>query len=374
MGNEPRGDAPLIKHLARQRPGPDALATARAWQALPYVRLPGDEFARYLWGERERLTETMPEAQLPWADAVYDLADGRQLFMDLLGWSARAWEASFPSRGQCWLRVTALPAYLRRERVASPWLGAWSRGTGGSGDLLAPFRAAPDRWIAVEVWEAGALRPDGTSGFPAYPDVSIIPRADPWDAAGLAHLYPNPACRSGRAYGPGFCHVRRCKYGFGDPRQAPCLTSDLLMSVGVMMAVLTLAYLDQSDELVVEVRSERPARGRRRNPKPWLDTDLPHHILIDPARVREYGHPSAGGVAADTAGGVGGESGARHGSPRGHWRYLRHERFRRDEQGRVRRIRVREPWEGAPAWTAGGRRYRVVAPPEMEGGDVDAAR
>jgi len=220
----PRGDAPLIRHLTES----GRLSTALAWQALPYVRLPGDGLMRYLWGERNALTAALPTlAGLPWQDAVYDLDEGRHTFVEAMNWTTRGGGAPVPPRGQSWLGLTRLPAYLQHARTASPWLS-------GPDDLLAPFRADADRWIALEVWESSTLHRDGTRGFPSYPDVSLIPRDDPWNPAALAHLYPNPGCRSGRAYGPAFCTLARCKYGSPprDPRALPCLGSETVMVTG----------------------------------------------------------------------------------------------------------------------------------------------
>jgi len=150
----PRDDGPLIRHLT----GSGCLSTALAGQALPYVRLPGDGLLRYLWGERDALTTALPTLTgLPWRDAVYDLDAGRQTFVELMNWTTGGGGAPLPPRGQSWLRLTRLPAYLGHARTASPWL--W-----GPDDLLAPFRADADRWIALEVWESSTLQGDGTRG------------------------------------------------------------------------------------------------------------------------------------------------------------------------------------------------------------------
>jgi len=52
----PRGDAPLTKHLAVPY-GPDM---ARAWQALPYLVLPGEGFFDHLYDRQRDLKAARP--------------------------------------------------------------------------------------------------------------------------------------------------------------------------------------------------------------------------------------------------------------------------------------------------------------------------
>jgi hypothetical protein len=123
------------------------------------------------------------------------------------------------------------------------------------------------------------------------------------------------------------------------------------MSAGVRLGTLALAYLSQSEEYPVEVtprppRTPHPKADPRIPEKPWLREDLPHIILIDPQRVREYRPLPAGGTHAPP-------------SPhqrRGHWRQLRAERFRVKA-----RVWVRPSWVGPTTWETGGQVYRVLA-------------
>src|SRR5262249_39319473 len=122
-------------------------------------------------------------------------------------------------RGQCWARVTALPQYLQRQSILSPWQS-------GPQDLFAPFRADADDFLAIEVWEAGTIQRDGGRGLPPYPDISLVRRSDPYNGYELAHLFPNPRCRGRRAFGAGFCNTERCLYPTEPARFLPCVQSD----------------------------------------------------------------------------------------------------------------------------------------------------
>jgi hypothetical protein len=200
--------------------------------------------------------------------------------------------------------------------------------------------------LVVEAWESKTIRPEGGHGLPAYPDVSLVPRDRPGDFTTIAHLDPNPFCRLARAYGAGFCNVARCSQP--DPQLAwPCAGSEVIMSVGVRLAVLILAYLAQSEEYPVEVRpaAAQPRSTRHGTAKPWVRDDLAHIILIDPHRVHDY-RPTAQGTP--------------HASPiphqrRGHWRHLRAECFHTP-----RKIWIRPTWVGPAVWKARGQIYRVL--------------
>ena len=78
-------------------------------------------------------------------------------------------------------------------------------------------------------------------------------RDDPWNASGLAHLFPNPLCRTRRTFGAGFCNVVHCLYPDEPKRFQPCISSDLLMTCGTWMVLNTLCYLAQCEEYVVRV-------------------------------------------------------------------------------------------------------------------------
>ncbi|MBV9279331.1 MAG: hypothetical protein JOZ41_04550 [Chloroflexi bacterium] len=270
----------------------------------------------------------------------------------------------FDRRG-CRIRVQMGERYGRQGAVSAPWLI-------GLRDLPAPFRPHAERRLVVEAWEQTVVLPGGKGrGIPAYPDVSLVPWERRWTFDELADLYPNLACRSGRALGDGhgFCNLARCQFPPGHPTAEACRSSELIMSAGVRLALLTLAYLLQCEEHVVAVRPvERKGEKVRpagKDPKPWTRS-LPHLILLDPLRAREYGQPGGAGERDETPGG--------HTSPRphgrrGHWRMLRAERFRRDEAGQVRRVFVRPAWIGPREWLSEGQRYQVI-----EIANADAAR
>jgi hypothetical protein len=361
------------------------LAAAHGWQDNPYVLLPGAGFGEYLWQHAGELAEVLPAVEhLDWPDVTFDFDTGRTAFfahMATVGWELAGQPgtaAASIDRGRCWARVTSLDAYLRTPQMA-PWLK-------GPDDLLAPFRRDAVRWLVVEAWEEKVVVRDARTGafahegLPPYPDVSLIPRLAPWDWHGHAHLYPNPACRSGRAYGAGFCNVSRCQFASTaearllagnsrllpdasrDPRLNWCLQSETPMLTGAMMALLTLAYLAQSDEYPVEVTPVlTPAQQRRsakaREKRPELREDVPHWIYLDPLRAREYQRE-----ARDDQGGT-------HASPvghwrRGHWRTLRAERYSAEKRGT--RLRIKPMWVGPTEWLHEGARYRVVPSYEHE--------
>ena len=347
-----RSDAPLIRHLFERF----GASTARDWQRPPLVLLPGQGFVRYLVEHEVELMELMPDiAHLPWDDVVFDYQDGRSVVTGIAA-QTLPYDPALSDRGQCWIRVRTLPLYRRSVNISSPWMA-------GPRDLLAPFDDDPDRWLDIEAWEASVLRPGSSErGFPAYPDVSLVPHDAPWSFGAVAHLYPNLGCRSGRAYGHGhgFCNLTRCQFPPGHPVALSCHGSELVMSAGIRLTVLTLAYRMQSDDYLVEVRPPE-AKGRKprpagKDPKPWTRA-LPHLILLDPLRAHEYGHP---GGSRETE--TGGHLSPRAHQRRGHWRMLRHERFARDAQGKARRVFVKQAWIGASQWDHQGQRYRLVEP------------
>jgi hypothetical protein len=177
-------------------------------------------------------------------------------------------------------------------------------------------------------------------------------------------LYPNLGCREGRLYGDGhgFCNDTRCPKAQSRPDLWNiCAMSGLVMSVGAILVLSTIAYLLAADEFLVQVTPDLTERERRQSQhsaktKPWTRQDLEHYILIDPQRAGDYGHEQR-----EHQGGL-------HASPRphtrrGHWRELRAERFRRDQQtGDAARVWVKPAWIGDMEWTAAGARYKVVPP------------
>lgn len=350
----PRGDEPLIRHVAETH----TLQAAQAWQRLPYILLPENGFGQYLAQHTRELQEAMPLVEhLPWDDALYDLLYHRTAFLDDTIGASPVLSQAFGKvdRGHCWLRISSGQRYLRRQAVTSPWLT-------GPRDLLEFAAPDPDTWLAVEVWESEVLRPDGTRGFPSYPDVTLVPVATPWDYGSWAHLYTNPLCRVDRAYGAGFCNLARCPFPSGHPKQVPCVGSEVVMSAGGSLALLALAYLVACDQYLVEVTpaaaAHPPTPKEQRQEKiaeqkPWLRRDLPHYILIDPQQAAEYRQSGTGEKGTHAAP-------LPHGR-RGHWRTLRHERYH-VPPGEVRRVFVKPTWIGALEWQSSGQRYRVAPP------------
>ena len=353
-----RSDAPLIRHLSEIH-GP---TTGRDWQRPPLVLLPGQGFVQYLIAHEPELSETVPELDyLPWDDVVFDYQDGRRVITDtvlavLMGTEPPERESgtALLDRGTCWIRVRTLARYRQQLGVSAPWMQ-------GTRDLLDPFASDPERWLAIEAWEQNALLPGSNErGFPAYPDVSLVPCERLWDFRAVAHLYPNPDCRSGRAFGDGhgFCNLTRCQFPAGHPVAMACHSSELIMSTGVRLALLTLAYLLQCDEHLVEVApAAMPARRKGHqsgDKKPWTRA-LPHMIFLDPLRAHEYGQPPE----AETQGTDKRASPRPHGR-RGHWRILGADRFHRDEGGQPRRVFVRQAWIGPAVWESEGQQYRVL--------------
>jgi len=118
---------------------------------------------------------------------------------------------------------------------------------------------------------------------------------------------------------------------------------DLLMSATVRLCILALCYLATGISLTIHVRSERPqaVKPHVAKEKPWL-TPRAHYILMDPACVREYGHPSVGTHRSLTP----------H-PRRGHWRRL-------PEGYRKERTWVRDTFVGGREWSSEGKAYKIV--------------
>jgi len=343
-----RGDAPLITALAAAY-GPDL---ARAWQALPYLVLPGEGFFDHLYERQMDLKRGMPALDhLPWPDVVVDCGD---LAEGLLR-RARAANGSLDTRppGRSWARVARGDHYDAARRTLSPW-AAQDRPDAVDGPA---FRARPLAAADLVVAEIWAARADGGG---SRPTVVFVPAATPWDAA--THTYVHET--------EGMARDERARVG----------------ARMVMVAVLlAFAYLQQASEHLVEVTPRlTPAQAtqdaRSRAKRPALRIGLPQYILLDPTRAREYGQPAG---ERESRPGQARPAPQPHGR-RGHWRELRADRY---GERRGQRVWVRPAWIGPEQWEAEGQRYRVVAPashpaaggaptaaPEGAGPQVTAAR
>lgn len=335
-----RSDYPLIRHLARTC----GYETATEWQATPLVLLPGDGFGEHLIAHAADYEAAIsPLDRLPWRDVVLDFPHGR-------GPLARAVYATHPTvaealdRGHLWARVRLLSDLLRDEARTAPWFA-------GQPAIYGPFRATPDKYLSVEVWEARTSAED----FAPWPDVALIPIATPLRTETWSYVYPNPDCRGDRADGVAFCNTTRCRH---HAWIRDCLGSQVIMSLGVSLALESIAYLLSAEEYPVEVqpapRTDRRAADPRVREKPWIREDLPHVILIHPGRVSDYRERT------ETSGG---HAVPRPHQRRGHWRQLRAERYKEK-----RRLWVRPVWVGEGEWENGGQIYRVIVDHRLESG------
>lgn len=127
--------------------------------------------------------------------------------------------------------------------------------------------------------------------------------------------------------------------------------SQLVESEVIYWALLfVLAAVHLSGAYVVEVSPKETTAKQRKTAekKPWLAAPKRHLILMDKPTAKANGH--AGGSHA---------SPCRH-QRRGHWNTLRHEKFRRNEDGSHRRVWVKPAWVGEREWEHQGNIYRVV--------------
>jgi hypothetical protein len=137
------------------------------------------------------------------------------------------------------------------------------------------------------------------------------------------------------------------------------IAANAILNVGGMIALI----LQRTDKHFVEVKADPKGFSEKRRRKmkktaskfPWLDETLPHVVLIDPTKVREYREPQGG----------------THASPqphqrRGHWRTYRSEKFK---NARGQRRRVKPAWIGDREWIHRGSVYRVIDPEQPEGNE-----
>ena len=339
-----RGDTHLIRYLAETC----GLATAQFWQHLPYVLLPGEGFQSYVQAHGGDLQTGCPTFdRLPWPDFVCDCAPA---LLDTIAWARVAEkrpdiadklprDVAHP-RAQAWVRVTTKEAWLRGQAVASRWYSA---------ELVETIRKslAFDPWICLEVWLRTLMTPDQ-----CVPQTLFISTSHPWDGGSGSQVCARPPWVI----------------------DTPTFNMRTIVDQAARTAAYTVAYLTQCNEYMVEVAPQLSERQQKASAKaarkrPWLREDRPHYILLDPQRAHEYGAgppapastagtmpvptPTAGAAPASMA-----EVAAlRPHGRRGHWRELRHERFKEHRQ-----VWVAPAWVGARDWTSEGQRYRVIAP------------
>jgi hypothetical protein len=323
--------------------------------------MPAEGFVEYALANEQTLREAMPQVErLPWDDFVLEIPVSTSLMAEELG--HRPFGASLTVAGMAaafgmeisprtWIRVQ------RSDQVKPvPWVPQWDSRSDLEAEplVLTIFRptngrptrrpSAEDVGLPAEFIDQvyAALDRDAKQEPISVPDVLLANAAAPWSAGTSLCTEGCPSFR-GRA--------EVCPRSTGKTRYA---TLDCQQVTGRAekagrIAMLCLAYLTACEEYIVEVAPEDVAFRERPSPKPWTEPREATYILLDPARVREYGHPSAAPVEAGS-----------HTSPvphqrRGHWRHLRAAIYLQQ-----RRVWVRPSWVGASAWRHQGQRYRVM--------------
>ena len=311
-GARPRPDAPLIRHIAATW----GREVAVRYQALPYFLVPDDGLSTYI-EERQQEIRTLlrGEAFLPWPDSIFDLGP----HLRAVAVHADAPMGRVPHLKEtlacagAFVRLTARTPYLRGRGALSPWLPQAA---------IAALEPAPTTAV-METW----LLLDGAIITPT-PSVTFLPLgvAEGWDR--VQSIVPRDMN----------LHLRHAS--------ARLVSHTLLVLVYVNLSTEYMVYT----EPVLSTREQRLDRKSARR-RVDLRLGMGRYLLIDPSRSSAYGHPSGGQSAARTR--PTGGTRAAHGR-RGHWRYLRHERFRRDPAtNEVRRIPIPAAWIGKRTCRAG---------------------
>jgi hypothetical protein len=320
---EIRPDFALIRHLSRAH----LPALGAEYGRPPLFLIPEDLWV--LVSQEQDLLATIGEGEdrlhLPFPDLLLDFPAGASSVI-------RPAFPEWPDRGRTWVRVRTVAQALR-TRDAKEFLGRQHLSRLLHSEL----------WAMAETWEAKT----DTGGFHPYPDIAVVPlTSEARDPRSYLYAYPNNSHLEGRLLGI-LCNWHKCTLAPDDRRRFPCLGSDLIMSTAARLVILALAYITAGVSLTVRVRPEQRATVKPHvaREKPWL-TPRTHYILVDPAHVRDYGHPSAG------------EPHGTHRSPvpharRGHWRRL-------PEGFSKQKIWVRETFVGATEWSSEGRVYKII--------------
>lgn len=327
-----RPDAPLIRHLSKfQSP-----ALGEEYHRLPLFLIPQD--ATFLADQEQEIVSTVEDIlYLPYPDLLLEFPSGTWRYSDRV--FREIGVGGLPDRGTTWMRIRSVKRALEQPG-AKPLIAA--------AHLQALAVHFPlDECVFAETWEEKTERPDGSRSFPDLPDFSVFPlrRNVLLNFDSYWHAYPNSQHLEGRAFGL-WCNFAKCTLTAPDIRQLPCSFSEILMSAHCRFAILALAYITAGISLTVHVRPEQAEKLKPHvaRDKPWLQSRA-HYILIDPERLRDYGHPS-------------GEEHGTHHSPiphqrRGHWRRL-------PEGYRKERTWVRPSFVGAGEWKADGQHYKIV--------------
>jgi hypothetical protein len=320
---ELRSDHALIRHLSRAY----APALGAEYDRLSLFLIPDD--LSVLISQEQNLLATIGEGEdrlhLPFPDLLLDFPAGAASAM-------RPAFPAWPDRGRMWIRVRTVTHALRSQDTVE----FISRQ-----DLQR--LPAPEGWAVTETWEEKT----STGSFHLYPDVAVLPlTTETGDFQSYLYDYPNKDHRDGRLVGR-LCNILQCTLAPHDRRRSACAFSDLIMSAAARVTILALAYITAGVSLTVRVRPEQRAQVKPHvaRDKPWL-TPRTHYILVDPARVRDYGYPSA----HDPYGSH--RSPAPH-ARRGHWRRLP-EGFRKQQTW------VRETFVGMTEWRSAGKAYKII--------------
>lgn len=333
----PRGDAPVVRHLAERCDADVALE----WQEAPYLVLPAVSIVELA---AEGIAWSGDLERLPWHDVVIDAGDlmalvhhERIVHVDREAGMAKALELG-ASREEAeihldaaeaavtranrprhsWLRVRTVEEVRSRLRRSSPWLRAeqhreWLTSTD------------EDRWLVVEYWDEVLV-----DGGALEPYVVVLDR---WARLDDARLESGALSKE----------------------------DELVWRVG-RLAVGVLSVFVDPPLYLVRTRTERPTREKRLDPKrfekrkrakPWTREDLESIILVDPSRLEDVGHPSTTRTVGED------RAPPRLHTRRGHWRTLP----KREEGEEPRRTWVRPAWVGAESWQAEGRVYQLAQMP-----------
>lgn len=319
-----RPDFALIRHLSRAH----SPALGSEYGRLPLFLIPED--LSVLVSQEQDLLATIGEGEdrlhLPFPDLLFDFPAGAASAM-------RPEFPEWPDRGRMWIRVHTVAQALR-TRDAEGFMNRQ--------DLSRLLH--PELWAVTETWEEKT----STGGFHRYPDVAVVPLTpETRDFRSYLYDYPNKDHRDGRLLGR-FCNMLKCTLDSHDRRRSPCAFSDIIMSAAARVTIPVLVYITTGVSLTICVRPEQreAMKPHVAKEKPWL-TPRTHYILVDPARVRDYGHPSS----ADDPHGT-------HRSPapharRGHWRRL-------PEGFSKQKTWVRETFVGVMEWSSEGKAYKII--------------
>jgi hypothetical protein len=306
-----RTDAPLIRHLAKER-GPKAAAI---YNALPLLLLP--EQSSELIDHSKELINAMPDIiNVPFDDFLLDFP-------------------FCPRTGECGRLL------VRVRRVEG--IIKYDEATYMSKDAFDEIKLYPPAFrglLLIEGWEENTQNIiNNRISLPPYPDMSIVPLRKDLIRARIMrhHLDRNWGCAD-------WCNTNLCSQPYLN-----CWISQERHEALVALTLYAITYITEGFGGAITEVSYSPKQGSREEKserkKPWTVPRRSTFILIDPSRAKEYGHPS-GEKQADR----------QHSSPvphqrRGHYRKL----------SENHKTWVRPTWIGVREWRAGGRTYKIVS-------------